>query len=87
RYEKVVLSTNCQKEPWFITLNPNGCITILVDCSHKPSPVTVFESAAILLYLIHKYDLKGHCTFPTGNEESELLQWMFFAHSGIGPMQ
>lgn len=87
-YEKIVLSTNRQKEPWFIALNPNGRIPVLVDRSHEPSPFTVFESAAILLYLVRKYDLEGRFTFPTGSdEESELLQWIFFAHGAIGPMQ
>lgn len=87
-YEKIVLSTNRQKEPWFIALNPNGRIPVLVDRSHKPAPFTVFESAAILLYLVRKYDLEGRFTFPTGSdEESELLQWIFFVHGGVGPMQ
>jgi len=86
--EKISLSTNRQKEPWFIALNPNGRIPVLVDREHKPEPFVVFESGAILLYLIRKYDTKGLFSFPAGSDdESVVLQWIFFAHGGIGPMQ
>ncbi|KAG5638997.1 hypothetical protein H0H81_007905 [Sphagnurus paluster] len=42
------------QEPWFIKLNPNGRIPVLVDQSRDNFPV--FETAAILLYLAHNYD-------------------------------
>ncbi|KAG9317536.1 glutathione S-transferase [Chiua virens] len=86
--EKINISTNRQKEPWFIALNPNGRIPVLVDREHKPEPFSVFESAAILLYLVRKYDTKGTFSFPAGSDdESVMLQWIFFAHGGVGPMQ
>ncbi|KAF8843572.1 glutathione S-transferase [Paxillus ammoniavirescens] len=86
--EKIDLSTNRQKEPWFIALNPNGRIPVIVDRTHKPDPFPVFESAAILLYLVRKYDTEGRFTFPAGSDdESVMLQWIFFAHGGVGPMQ
>ncbi|KIJ69987.1 hypothetical protein HYDPIDRAFT_104656 [Hydnomerulius pinastri MD-312] len=86
--EKIDISTNRQKEPFFIALNPNGRIPVIVDRSHKPEPFPVFESAAILLYLVRKYDTEGRFSFPAGSDdESEMLQWIFFAHGGVGPMQ
>ncbi|KIK97990.1 hypothetical protein PAXRUDRAFT_9844 [Paxillus rubicundulus Ve08.2h10] len=86
--EKIDISTNRQKEPWFIALNPNGRIPVIVDRTHKPDPFPVFESAAILLYLVRKYDTEGRFTFPAGSDdESVMLQWIFFAHGGVGPMQ
>jgi glutathione S-transferase len=86
--EKIDISTNRQKEPWFIALNPNGRIPVVVDRTHKPDPFTVFESAAILLYLVRKYDTESRFTFPVGSDdESVMLQWIFFAHGGVGPMQ
>jgi len=87
--EKIDISTNRQKEPWFIALNPNGRIPVLVDRSRKPEPdFSVFETAAILLYLARKYDTNGIFTFPAGSDdESVMLQWIFFAHGGVGPMQ
>ncbi|KAF9247237.1 glutathione S-transferase [Melanogaster broomeanus] len=86
--ENIDISTNRQKEPWFIALNPNGRIPVIVDRTHKPDPFPVFESAAILLYLVRKYDTEGRFTFPAGSDdESVMLQWIFFAHGGVGPMQ
>ncbi|KAF8842301.1 glutathione S-transferase [Paxillus ammoniavirescens] len=86
--EKIDISTNRQKEPWFIALNPNGRIPVIIDRTHKPDPFPVFESAAILLYLVRKYDIEGRFTFPAGSDdESVMLQWIFFAHGGVGPMQ
>jgi len=85
---KLVLSTNVQKEPWFIKLNPNGRIPALVD--HLRDDFVVFESAAILLYLVHNYDKTRTFWFDPAkdyNTYSEMLQWIFFAHSGVGPMQ
>ncbi|KAF8138551.1 glutathione S-transferase [Boletus edulis] len=80
--EKIDISTNRQKEPWFIALNPNGRIPVLVDRKHEPEPFNVFETAAILLYLVRKFDSKGIFSFPVGSDdESVMLQWIFFAVS------
>ena len=68
-----------QKEPWFIKLNPNGRIPVLVDSNR--SNFTVFESAAILLYLEQHYDTQLKFSFDPRtrpDEHSEMLQWMFF---------
>ena len=50
----------------------------------------VFETAAILLYLHRFYDKENKFGFDQDkepNEYSEMLQWIFFAHGGVGPMQ
>ncbi|KAJ7498987.1 glutathione S-transferase [Mycena latifolia] len=86
--EKIDISTNRQKEPWFIALNPNGRIPVLVDRSRNN--FVVFETAAILLYLAQHYDKNKQFFFDAEanpNEYSEMLQWIFFAHGGVGPMQ
>ena len=84
--ERIDLSTNRQKEPWFIALNPNGRIPVLVDREHTPEPFSVFETAAILLYLVRKYDTKGLFSFPAGSDdESVMLQWIFFAVRDFTP--
>jgi len=93
--ERIVLQTNKQKEPWFInTLNHNGRIPVLVD---RTRPTTtgaegfaIFETAAILLYLSQHYDPEHKFWFDATKQPedySEMLQWIFFAHGGVGPMQ
>ncbi|KZP25359.1 glutathione S-transferase [Athelia psychrophila] len=86
--EKINISTNRQKEPWFIKLNPNGRIPVLVDRSRNN--FNVFETAAILLYLEQHYDKEKKFTFDPATQPddfSEQLQWIAFAHGGVGPMQ
>ena len=78
--ERIDISKNIQKEPWFIKLNPNGRIPVIVDRSRNNFPV--FESAAILLYLQHHYDKENKFAFDKETDSdnwSEMLQWIFFA--------
>ena len=80
--EKIDISKNTQKEPWFIKLNPNGRIPTLVDRSRNN--FVVFESAAILLYLQQHYDKENKFAFDRNADPdnySELLQWIFFVVS------
>jgi len=61
-------------------LNPNGRIPALVD--HLRDDFVVFESAAILLYLVHNYDKTRTFWFDPAkdyNSYSEMLQWIFFS--------
>ncbi|GAW03445.1 glutathione S-transferase C-terminal-like protein [Lentinula edodes] len=77
-----------QKDPWFIAINPNGRIPAIVD--HNRNDFVVFETAAILIYLQQHYDTENKFGWdPKENpdEYSEMLQWIFFAHGGVGPMQ
>jgi len=81
------LSKKTQKEPWFLKLNPNGRIPVLVD---RVRNYTVFESGAIMLYLQQHYDPDnkfGWDPKANPNEYSELLQWTLFGYSAVGPMQ
>lgn len=59
-------------------INPNGRIPAMVD--HTNDDFKVFESAAILLYLVGRYDKDRKFSFEVGSkDESEALQWIFFA--------
>lgn len=86
--ENIDISKGIQKEDWFIKLNPNGRIPVLVD--RRRNNFVVFETAAILLYLQQFYDKENKFGFDKDkepNDYSEALQWIFFAHGGVGPMQ
>lgn len=78
--ERVDISKNTQKEDWFLRLNPNGRIPVLVDRAR--GNFAVFETAAILLYVQQFYDRDNHFGFDREkepNDYSEALQWIFFA--------
>ncbi|PWN53625.1 glutathione S-transferase [Violaceomyces palustris] len=81
---------NIQKEDWFLKINPNGRIPAIVDPNNND--FSVMESAAILLYLEKKFDDDHAFSWPSTDAKgddyrSEVLQWIFFAHGGTGPMQ
>jgi len=73
------------KSPWFLEINPNGRIPALTH-----NGFNVFETSAILLYLAAEFDKNnefGYDPKATPKEYSQVLQWIFFAHGGVGPMQ
>jgi len=75
------LSRGEQRSSEFLALNPNGRIPAIID---REGDIRIFESGAILLYLAEKTgrlmprDLQGRY---------EVVQWLMFQMSGIGPMQ
>ncbi|KAJ7366764.1 glutathione S-transferase [Mycena albidolilacea] len=88
-FKKLDFSKNEQKEEWFLKINPNGRIPAIVDRARGDVPV--FETGPILLYLQRLYDAEGRFGFgqkgaAEGEEASEVLQWMFWANAGLGPM-
>src|SRR5437763_1116005 len=58
----------------FVAVNPNSKIPALVDRS-GPTPIRVFESGAILMYLAEKF----HAFLPTDpGTRAECLSWLFW---------
>ncbi|KAF1988410.1 glutathione S-transferas-like protein [Aulographum hederae CBS 113979] len=78
-------STNEQKKDWFLRLNPNGRIPVLVD-NAESSAFPVMETSAELLYLL-KFDKDNHFGFADPLEQNELIQWLFFWHGSGAPYQ
>jgi len=79
------ISTNEQKKDWFLRLNPNGRIPVIVDNSVSP-PFPVFETSAELVYLL-KFDKDNKFGFADEFENNEALQWLFFWHGSGAPYQ
>jgi GSH-dependent disulfide-bond oxidoreductase len=68
----------------FTKLNPNAKVPVIVD-SEGPGgkPYTVFESAAILLYLAEK---TGKLLPKDAAARCEAIQWMMVQMTQVGPM-
>ena len=70
-----------QKEAWFLKLNPNGRIPVIVD--RDEGDRVIFESGAILLYLAQK---TGKLLPSTEDDQWRAIQWLMFQMGGVGPM-
>ena len=79
KVHKIDLGKQTQKKEWFLKLNPNGRIPVLKDNENNK---VIFESGAILYYLAIK-----HNKFFFEEKRAEIMQWLMFQMSGIGPMQ
>jgi GST-like protein len=73
-----------QYSPDFIKINPNSKIPTIVDHEGPGGkPYSVFESGAILLYLAEK---TGKFLPQDLAKKYEVLQWLMFQLTNIGPM-
>lgn len=66
---------------WFLKINPNGQIPAITDGTQR-----VFDSGAILLYLVDKYDTNRQFSYAPGTPEYyEQLSWISWQLGGLGP--
>ncbi|KAH8429150.1 glutathione S-transferase family protein [Aspergillus melleus] len=66
----------------FTDINPNGKVPAIYDPNQD---VTLWESGAIVQYLVETYDRDHKISYGTAPERLHLLQWSFFQASGQGP--
>src|SRR6516225_6982618 len=72
-----------QHKPEFRAINPNGKVPAIVDTDGPDGKeARVFDSTAILLYLGHK---TGRL-IGSAADLPELLSWLLFIATGIGPL-
>ena len=78
----VDFATNDQMTPAFLSLNPNNKIPAIIDPNGPGgTPLALFESGAILIYLAEKTGK----LLPDA-QRYEVLQWLMFQMGGLGPM-
>ncbi|OSD00743.1 glutathione transferase Ure2p class [Trametes coccinea BRFM310] len=71
------------KSPEHTALNPNGRVPTLID--HRNNDFVLWESNAIITYLVEKYDPQGKVSVKDFEGKMHQLQWLFFQASGQGP--
>ena len=80
RLHHVRIDANEHKQPDFLALNPHGRIPVIHD---EQTGVTLFESAAILLYLAEK---TGRLLPKEPQARWEAIKWLQFNASSVGPI-
>ncbi|TCD64428.1 Glutathione S-transferase 2 [Steccherinum ochraceum] len=84
-YESIYLDFESGEHnaPEYLKINPNGRVPAIID--HKNNDFIVWESGAILLYLVEKYDVEKKYFATSEADRYAVLQWLFFQVSGQGP--
>ena len=79
---KLIEFPDMKKEP-YVSINPNGRVPSIQDPN---TGITLWESGAIIEYLIETYDKEHDISPAPGSKEYyEAKQWLHFQVSGQGP--
>lgn len=80
RLHHVRIDDGEHRQPAFLALNPHGRIPVITD---EDTGITLFESAAILLYLAEK---TGKLLPQDTKARWEAIKWLQFHTSSMGPI-
>lgn len=73
-----------QFKPYFLKISPNNKMPAIVDPDGPDGkPISVFESAACLIYLANK---TGKFMPADERKKYDVLQWLMFQMGSVGPM-
>jgi len=81
--ETVNIGKDEQLTPAFLAISPNNKIPALVDTDAEGGPLSIFESAAILIYLADK---SGKLLPAAGPARYKVLEWLSWQIGGLGPI-
>lgn len=70
------------KSPPLTDVNPNGRVPVIQDPN---TDLTLWESGAIIQYLIEQYDKETRLSYDSFKEKNLCNQWLMFQVSGQGP--
>ncbi|WP_116598956.1 glutathione S-transferase family protein [Primorskyibacter marinus] len=80
----VTLADADVKSPEFLSVNPNNKIPAIIDPDGPDgTPLALFESGAILIYLAEK---TSKFLGSTAAERAKIVQWLMWQMGGLGPM-
>ncbi|KAK7941493.1 Disulfide-bond oxidoreductase YfcG [Apiospora aurea] len=76
------------KANWYVgSVNPNGKVPAIVHVKEDGTSVTVWESAACLLYMAHEFDKDNKFSYSVGMPEYwSQMSWLSWQISGYGAM-
>ncbi len=84
RTQLIDIGKGDQFEPAFLNIAPNNRMPAIVDpVGPDGAPISLFESGAILQYLVRK---TGQFGGDTPRAQAEVEQWLMWQMGGLGPM-
>ena len=81
-YESKYLDMTTVKQEPYISVNPNGRVPAIEDPN---TGLTLFESGAILEYLVEQYDKENKLAYTDFKNKYITKSWLHFQMSGQGP--
>jgi glutathione S-transferase len=76
----VNLHGNAHKKQDYLDLNPNGLVPVLVD-----DEIILYESAAICLHLLDKYQERGVGLSPDAEQRAQFFKWLMWLSVTLQP--